>query len=244
MPGRKFNGGDYRYGFNGKENDNEIKGEGNSVDFGARMYDPRLGRWQALDPLASKYPNQSPYNFVANSPIVFVDPDGRVIRWAQDEESQKAKKEVLKLVNSSKIYAYVYNRLEENLKVYNVSVNYDLVQKMFQKHSKDSTGVAGGFASKKTGRIVFATSNDREAFSEEFFYQFQYLVYEGKEDIQPQLDSEAKIFNQVVLAESDGRRNDNSEDPYYAVQTCMENQGDFIGPLESMNNGLILDILL
>lgn len=37
MPGRKFNGGDYRYGCNGKENDNEIKGEGNHLDFGGYM---------------------------------------------------------------------------------------------------------------------------------------------------------------------------------------------------------------
>lgn len=80
MPGRHYSDATgYRYGFNGKENDNEIKGEGNSVDFGARMYDSRLGRWFATDPLAGKYPYLSPYNFVANSPLVFVDPDGRDI---------------------------------------------------------------------------------------------------------------------------------------------------------------------
>ncbi len=77
IPGRKMNGGNTRYGFNGMENDNEIKGDGNSVDFGARMYDPRLGRWQALDPLASKFANMSPYNFVLNSPLILSDPDGR-----------------------------------------------------------------------------------------------------------------------------------------------------------------------
>jgi RHS repeat-associated protein len=79
MPGRKFNGGDYRYGFNGKENDNEIKGEGNSVDFGARMYDSRLGRWFAKDPLEHKYPSLSTYAFVANMPTVAKDPDGKDI---------------------------------------------------------------------------------------------------------------------------------------------------------------------
>lgn len=42
MPGRKRNSGDYTYGFNGIENDHEIEGNGNSVDFGARIYDPRL----------------------------------------------------------------------------------------------------------------------------------------------------------------------------------------------------------
>lgn len=69
----------YRYGFQGQEKDDEIKGEGNSYDFGARMYDSRLGRWLTIDPLAGKYPNLSSYNFVANSPIIFVDPDGKII---------------------------------------------------------------------------------------------------------------------------------------------------------------------
>ncbi len=40
---------DYRYGYNGKEKDNEIKGEANSLDYGARIYDPRVGRWMCTD---------------------------------------------------------------------------------------------------------------------------------------------------------------------------------------------------
>ena len=46
MEGRKWSGAsDYRYGFNGMENDNEVYGERNAIDFGARIYDSRLGRW-------------------------------------------------------------------------------------------------------------------------------------------------------------------------------------------------------
>ncbi len=40
-------------------------------------------RWLSLDPLAAKYPSMSPYNFVANSPILFIDPDGRKIQHLQ-----------------------------------------------------------------------------------------------------------------------------------------------------------------
>ncbi len=76
----------YRYGFNGQEKDNEVKGAGNSLDFGARIYDSRLGKWLALDPLQKKYPSLSAYNFVGNNPIVFVDPDGKKIRIYLSEE--------------------------------------------------------------------------------------------------------------------------------------------------------------
>ena len=78
MPGRKYpvtNG--YRYGFNGKENDNEVKGESNTLDFGDRIYDPRVGRWFSLDPLQKKYPGESNYSFVGDNPILFKDADGR-----------------------------------------------------------------------------------------------------------------------------------------------------------------------
>jgi len=79
MPGRHANTADYRYGFNNMELDNEVKGEGNSIDFGARMLDPRVGRWFAKDPLGGKLPDLSPYTFVNNDPIRFIDPDGKFL---------------------------------------------------------------------------------------------------------------------------------------------------------------------
>src|SRR5690606_7551878 len=56
-----------------------LKGPGNSYDFGARIYDPKLGRRLSTDPLQTKYPFASPYNFVLNTPIQANDPDGRVV---------------------------------------------------------------------------------------------------------------------------------------------------------------------
>lgn len=66
----------YVYGFNGKENDNEVKGEANQQDYGMRIYDPRLGRFLSVDPLAHSFPWNSPYTFAENDPINFVDLDG------------------------------------------------------------------------------------------------------------------------------------------------------------------------
>jgi len=71
------NKGGYRYGYQGYEKDNNIKGDGNSLDFGARIYDPRLGRFLSLDPDMDLYPSWSPYSFAFNNPIRFVDKDGR-----------------------------------------------------------------------------------------------------------------------------------------------------------------------
>lgn len=76
IPGRKFSSGGYRYGFNGKENDNEVKGEGNQQDYGFRIYDPRIGKFLSVDPLSGQYAFYSPYHFAGNKPIWAVDVDG------------------------------------------------------------------------------------------------------------------------------------------------------------------------
>gem|GEM_PF-2666323 len=68
--------GYYRYGFNGKENDNEVKGSGNQQDYGMRIYDPRVGRFLSVDPITKEYPELTPYQFASNSPIANIDVDG------------------------------------------------------------------------------------------------------------------------------------------------------------------------
>ena len=78
-PGRSYvasSVGNYRYGFNGKENDNEVKGVGNQQDYGMRIYDPRLGRFLSIDPITKKYPDLTPYQFASNRPIEAIDLDG------------------------------------------------------------------------------------------------------------------------------------------------------------------------
>ena len=76
VPNRHDNSGEYRYGFNGKENDNEVKGEGNSYDFGARMYDPRVARFFAIDPFFRSFPDWSPYVYAFDNPIALIDENG------------------------------------------------------------------------------------------------------------------------------------------------------------------------
>lgn len=77
MPTRHGNVGDkYRYGFQGQEKDDEVKGEGNSVNYKYRMHDPRIGRFFAIDPLAPKYPHNSPYAFSENRVIDGIELEG------------------------------------------------------------------------------------------------------------------------------------------------------------------------
>lgn len=66
----------YRYGFQGQESDDEVKGEGNSVNYKYRMHDPRIGRFFAVDPLAPEYPHNSPYAFSENMVIHMVELEG------------------------------------------------------------------------------------------------------------------------------------------------------------------------
>ncbi len=75
-PDRTFSSDNYRFGFNGKENDNEVKGTGNQQDYGMRIYDPRIARFLSVDPISKKYPELTPYQFASNSPIVMIDVDG------------------------------------------------------------------------------------------------------------------------------------------------------------------------
>lgn len=95
MGGRKQFSEAMRYGFNGKEKDDEVKDvAGSSYDFEARsLYDSRLGRFVSNDPWSHKYPHQTPYAYFGNSPVSKVDwmglgdykdADGNLIKHVDD----------------------------------------------------------------------------------------------------------------------------------------------------------------
>jgi RHS repeat-associated protein len=181
MPTRHESSAAYRYGFNGKENDNTIKGTGNSVDFGARMYDSRLGRWFAIDPLARKYPMLSPYAFVANNPLIYIDPDGKdiilVIEYTYHNNKNIKNIHDLGHINASEIkISYKFNNKTKSIDiVMKVYVNY---HPLFQPLLTDN------LESENPGLLREVTAHEK-GHANQFFDELKLMdvniMYNGKQ---------------------------------------------------------------
>ena len=188
MPGRDYNSDTYRYGFQGKEKDDELKGNGNSYDFGARMLDTRVGRWLSIDPLAEKFPSVNPYNAMDNNPINMIDPDGAKVDMTNalkadytsyDEDAErriKRKKEDMNLLMSdlqeeTGLTLYIddknllqYRKREEN----NPDIAYDVVNGMINTKGSECARkmLISAINNNETLNIAFKTTNGSNASEE------------------------------------------------------------------------------
>jgi RHS repeat-associated protein len=123
MDGRTVQDSSYRYGFNGQEKDDEIKDSGNSLSFKYRIYDPRIGRFLSVDPLAPDYPWYTPYQFAGNTPIQAKDLEGAEPEFVIKEMAKKGLKGTEQKIawknkwGTTKIYISGNKEVAENIAI-------------------------------------------------------------------------------------------------------------------------------
>jgi RHS repeat-associated protein len=111
-----------KYLYQGKE----LQQETEIYDFHARGYDPVLGRTWQIDPMAEKYYSLSSYSWVANNPIILMDPTGMEIDWGQLEGKEKRiAKRALRKHNSSGTYKNLYKQLKKSDNRYVIKASHD-----------------------------------------------------------------------------------------------------------------------
>jgi len=112
MPGRSFSGTGYRYGFNGKEKDDNGEWGATHYDYGFRIYNPSIAKFLSVDPLTKSYPMLTPYQFASNTPIRAIDLDGLEAASFQFEIRGMAGIKAISITSSSTIGLLVVRNTE------------------------------------------------------------------------------------------------------------------------------------
>jgi RHS repeat-associated protein len=173
-PGRGSNPTGYRFGFNGVEADNALMPGRNCYSFTYRFYDTRTARWTKRDPYAGFYTAFSPYHFAVRNPIVFIDSEGLKIEWANDEQTQKHRKAILRLLNSNQNFAQLYTMLDNMQEIFYVDGGLNGQSKIKEEENKYGNVLMRGFQYRQN--IFLAIVANESTYFEEFFHQLQAII--------------------------------------------------------------------
>ncbi|MFY0602282.1 MAG: hypothetical protein JXR03_21600, partial [Cyclobacteriaceae bacterium] len=204
------------YGFNGKERDKSFNASTLNYDFGARIYNPAIGRFLSKDRFAPKFPSQSPYSFASNTPIAGIDVNGDSLVFLPSTINTQLQERILTVRNENDVFNYLMTALENSPEIYYVRIDDETLTHL---------GANGG-VSNETNQILFKSEIGNgsivmdQALVEEFFHTLQHIRYQGNREGQ-ELESEAKLFDKVVLQQLGHNPLDQSI-PTYEVQFFLD----------------------
>lgn len=188
--------GRYNYKYNGKELQDELGL--NFYDYGARNYDPALGRWMNIDPLAENSRRWTPYNFAYNNPILFIDPDG----MQPFDNYQLFQNGEMKLIEKTKDKTdTVYASDEEGNvdKSKSVTVNKGIVGQMTETKDGNKNDSIGGYHQ--------AVAEHSQQNSNDMYNLFSFMA-----------NNASNVETSIIDFNAGGKR-------FLAVQTYSDNYG-------------------
>ncbi len=197
-----------KYKFGGKEYQDEL--DLNSYDFGARFYDPAVGKWFTPDAFAEKYLSTSPYTYALDNPIIYIDPDGNQVELCCNWEK------IIDAINLSiggsvgiGLKAKVTKHFSAGLGATVVDADYSISDDRLKLKFLGLNGnltVGKNFINAKGS--VFVSTLEVENFNNLFdgnlpdFKSFTFLGAEGKAKIYKAVDAKGKAW--VIKRDSNG----------------------------------------
>lgn len=148
------------YKYNSKEFQDELGL--NFYDYGARNYDPILGRWINIDPLAENNYSLTPFNYCVNNPNIYIDPDGRDNDYFYDSATGETT-EVLTIDNFDRVFVdggppTIHDKSESVGKKYNITKTVNA----FKNEKSDNIPYIK-YNDKTIGIFMMQVKKDRDA---------------------------------------------------------------------------------
>ena len=144
-PNRHGSEGSYRYGYQGSERDDELKGDGNSYTTFYRALDVRLGRWMSLDPKMAQTPWESPYASMGNNPIFSNDVFGDKIIGLSKRSATRTKDIIKKTFSKDEHKEFRgLIKIGEDGKTFE-KISQEAFDKATKNFSEDEKALANGY---------------------------------------------------------------------------------------------------